>query len=133
LRAGRRQRVAVLIALGALVVAGAAYGLTSLGGSGNAATSWQQAWIGLQMEYSPTGGAMIAVVDPGSPAENAGLQAGDVITGVDGQPVAAPADVTQTIDSRRPGDALAIQVQRGLATYTTQVTLTARPSGLAYP
>jgi S1-C subfamily serine protease len=85
------------------------------------------------MQYWPTGGAMVAVVIPGSPAASAGLQPGDVITAIDGQPVSAPSDVAQTVDVRRPGERLSLQIQRGPLAYTTSATLVARPAGTASP
>jgi S1-C subfamily serine protease len=46
---------------------------------------------------APDGGALITTVRKDSPAEKAGLKAGDVITSVNGERVRDAADVTRTI------------------------------------
>jgi S1-C subfamily serine protease len=89
-----------------------------------------RAWLGLQMDYWPAGGAFVSDVSSGSPAAAAGLQQGDVIVKVDGQDVNGPGDVVQAIDAHKPGDSLSMQVQRGLDTVGVHVTLAQRPAGL---
>lgn len=51
-------------------------------------------------------------VVPGSPADKAGLVEGDIITRVDGQPVADPATAIVRIRSHAPGDELQLTVER---------------------
>ncbi|MFL5333336.1 MAG: PDZ domain-containing protein, partial [Geminicoccaceae bacterium] len=64
----------------------------------------------------PTGtkGAVVAQVDPGSPADQAGIRAGDVIVGVGTKPVASPDDAVRAIRSASRGDngALALRIVR---------------------
>ncbi|HZY17885.1 MAG TPA: DegQ family serine endoprotease [Ramlibacter sp.] len=57
-------------------------------------------------------GALVAGVQKGSPAEKAGLQPGDVIREVDGQPVVASGDLPAAIGLARPGDKVRLQVLR---------------------
>jgi S1-C subfamily serine protease len=57
-------------------------------------------------------GARIASVEDGSPAAGAGLQDGDVITAVDGEPVTSPADLAREIRSHEPGDRVTIAYTR---------------------
>lgn len=57
-------------------------------------------------------GAMIAGVEPGSPAARGGLRAGDVVTEIDGRPIRAPRDLAGTIGDSKPGASLAVTVQR---------------------
>ncbi|RMF39470.1 MAG: Do family serine endopeptidase [Alphaproteobacteria bacterium] len=57
-------------------------------------------------------GAVIASVEPGTPAEEAGLKAGDVIVAVDGRKVDDSADLRQNIGLRRPGDRVDITYLR---------------------
>lgn len=59
-----------------------------------------------------TGGATIVEVLPGSPAERAGLQAGDVIVAVDRQAVSPEADLATLIAVYEPGDRVTLAVQR---------------------
>tara|TARA_R110001583_G_scaffold149564_1_gene301655 strand:- start:18515 stop:19957 length:1443 start_codon:yes stop_codon:yes gene_type:complete len=57
-------------------------------------------------------GALIASVDPGSAADKAGLQAGDVVLGVDGVRVADSADLPRIIGEKRPGTKVRLDVWR---------------------
>jgi serine protease Do len=61
-----------------------------------------------------TKGAVVQGVRPGSPAETAGLQPGDVIVGVGSQPVSSPAEAARAMRSALDGKdhALALRVIR---------------------
>jgi membrane-associated protease RseP (regulator of RpoE activity) len=48
----------------------------------------------------------------GGPAEAAGLQIGDVITAIDGQPVASPDSVVKSVAAKRPGEVVNVTVIR---------------------
>jgi hypothetical protein len=130
-RISRAQaRLALIITAVVLLVAGGAWGLSALLGSSNGDGIAQAGspWIGLQMESLANGTVVVSSVTPGSPADVAGLRAGDVITEVQSRPVGAPIDVTEAVDALRAGDTVEIQVVRGSDTYTAQVKLTSRPS-----
>lgn len=58
------------------------------------------------------GGALVASVEPDTPAERAGLAAGDVIVAVDGATIDGSADLRQEIGLRRPGDDVEIAYLR---------------------
>lgn len=63
-------------------------------------------------------GAIVEDVKPGSPADNAGLQRGDVIMEVDRHPVKSAADVTQALSSVPNGqDALVLVWSNGGSTF----------------
>jgi serine protease Do len=64
-------------------------------------------------------GAVIAEVKPGSTAEQAGLQAGDVIVGVGDHAVSSPAEATRAIhESLKSSQAVALRIVRdGQATF----------------
>jgi S1-C subfamily serine protease len=75
-------------------------------------------------------------VQPGSPAEQAGLRPtrrntkgelvlGDVITGVDDQPVKRTGDLFNILDGKKVGDKVRIQVRRDGKNITAEATLTA--------
>jgi S1-C subfamily serine protease len=73
-------------------------------------------------------GAEVVQVVSGSPAEQAGLQAGDVITAVDGSTVTNASDLAQRVRSHQPGDQVTITYSRGGNSAQTQVTLGNRSS-----
>jgi S1-C subfamily serine protease len=54
-------------------------------------------------------GADVAGVAPDSPAQNAGLAAGDVITSVGGQTVTSPASLSTVIAAHSPGDSVVVE------------------------
>lgn len=70
-------------------------------------------------EYLP--GARIEHVEPGSPAETAGLEVGDVISKVDDYPIEAHTDLTGYVTSHA-GEVLAFTVTRGEASLTFEIT-----------
>ncbi|MGZ5271374.1 MAG: DegQ family serine endoprotease [Ramlibacter sp.] len=57
-------------------------------------------------------GALVASVQKGSPADKAGLQPGDVIRAVNGQPVVASGDLPAAIGLSKPGDEVQLKVVR---------------------
>lgn len=57
-------------------------------------------------------GALVASVSKGSPAEKAGLQAGDVIRQVDGQPIVASGDLPAWVGQVQPGQQAKLSVWR---------------------
>ena len=58
------------------------------------------------------GGALVAEVTPGGPAEAAGLRPGDLILKVDGQPVATGADLTRLVSRFHSGDSIRLEIRR---------------------
>jgi membrane-associated protease RseP (regulator of RpoE activity) len=72
------------------------------------------------------GGAEILNVAEGSPAAQAGLQAGDVITDVDGSAIKSASDLRQQVRSRQPGDQVTLAYSRGGNSAQAQVTLGSR-------
>jgi serine protease Do len=72
-------------------------------------------------------GALIRGVMAGGPAEQAGLQAGDVIVKFDDQDVADVSDLLKVLYSSQIGQEVKITFWRGDSQSTTQVTLAERP------
>ncbi|MBL8446105.1 MAG: DegQ family serine endoprotease [Zoogloeaceae bacterium] len=58
------------------------------------------------------GGALVASVEPGSPADKAGIKAGDVILAVNGSKVEESTDLPRIIGDMRPGSTARLQVWR---------------------
>jgi hypothetical protein len=66
------------------------------------------AWLGISTDDDVT----VAAVTSNSPAAAAGLQAGDVIVAVDGQPVGSVKEVVRDIRTHKPGDTCILDVVR---------------------
>jgi putative serine protease PepD len=82
---------------------------TAGGGSGYGA------YLGTIPDMTGSGGATgvrITGVRAGSPAEQAGLKAGDVITAIGAKVVANLFDMTEALRSHQPGDTVVIEVRR---------------------
>ncbi|MGH6878688.1 MAG: Do family serine endopeptidase [Rhizomicrobium sp.] len=56
-----------------------------------------------QLGLDPHGGVLVASVKPGSPADQSGLQPGDVILGIGGRPVTSPDDAASRIRAAENG------------------------------
>ncbi|HTV83178.1 MAG TPA: trypsin-like peptidase domain-containing protein [Acidobacteriaceae bacterium] len=70
--------------------------------------------------YGYKAGVMISHVDPGQPAADAGLRAGDAIVSVDGHPIANGDELVSIISSHKPGDKVDIgYVRNGQVMHTT--------------
>lgn len=72
-------------------------------------------------------GSIIASVESGSPASEAGLQEGDLVTAVDDHQVASMIDLVAQISTNRPGDDVTLTVQRDGDTIEVPVTLGQAP------
>ncbi|MCD8379504.1 MAG: trypsin-like peptidase domain-containing protein [Lachnospiraceae bacterium] len=70
-----------------------------------------------------TQGAVVQSVTEGSPADEAGLQAGDVITKVDDTEITGSSDLVTAISKTSGGDEIALTVNRSGETMTITVTV----------
>jgi len=70
------------------------------------------AYLGVMFDSRSRDGVVILSVNPGSPAQEAGLQAGDVILALNDQDVRAFQEAITIIRSLRPGDELRIVAER---------------------
>ena len=74
-------------------------------------------------------GALVSGVVSGTPADDAGLVAGDTITGVDGTTITAPSDLTSVLAGHAPGQNITVTwVDGSGATQSAVVTLAAGPA-----
>jgi serine protease Do len=85
----------------------------------------------LPVEYgaligTTTGGG--EAVFPGSPAEEAGLRAGDIIVSVDGEQLSADTDLSMLILPHAPGDTITLRVLRDNSATDVEVTLGELPA-----
>jgi S1-C subfamily serine protease len=68
-------------------------------------------------------GALVLNVEPGSPADAAGLEEEDVVIGVEGEPVGSSEELVVAVDSYAPGDTITVEVVRGGRSQEFQATL----------
>jgi S1-C subfamily serine protease len=88
-------------------------------------------------------GALVQDVEPGSPADEAGIEpgrsqvsvegqriaaGGDLITAVDGREVSGMDDVVAAVNAKRPGDELRLELLRDGERREVTVALADRPS-----
>jgi len=89
------------------------------------------AFLGIQMQDAGgRGPCMIEVATRDSPAEAAGLRAGDLVLSVDGTAIGNCAVLLDQITAHAPGDTVQVKVQRLSATVIAKVQLTTRDAML---
>jgi S1-C subfamily serine protease len=86
----------------------------------------------VQLNYQGNGVAIMQVV-PGTPADNAGLQPGDVILKVNGKDVAKDADAVAAIKATRPGQSIALQIWSAGVRKLVEVKVAERPPDTLVP
>ncbi|MEY4640126.1 MAG: hypothetical protein RLZZ227_120 [Pseudomonadota bacterium] len=72
-------------------------------------------------------GAVVSVVSPDSPAEAAGIQAGDIITGVNGASIVSSSDLRNTIGLLREGSEVQIELIRDQRRVTVNAEIGSAP------
>jgi serine protease Do len=74
-------------------------------------------------EYGFKNGVWVESVQPGGPAEKAGIKIRDIITSIDGRPIKDGADLVNEIASRRPGSSVRLGYLRDGKQGDTTVTI----------
>jgi len=102
-------------------------------------THTNQGFLGVQgQDVTPQSGAAqggVRVVgfasdaSGSSPAQAGGVQNGDIITAVNGQPITSQTDLAGAVFVQTPGTKITLTVQRGSSATTLTVTLGERPVG----
>jgi len=99
----------------------------------------ERAWLGvLVANVEPTvsaelglppdlEGALITETVNGAPADDAGLEAGDVITEIDGDPIRAAQDLTRILIQHEPGSTITARIVDENGTDTVEIELAQRP------
>jgi len=90
-----------------------------------------RSWLGVSVEEETErqqGGARILQVIPDSPAEEVGLQKGDVIVSVDGKPVYGPRGLSRVLGSHEAGSTVEIAIVRDGQNQALSVELGERPT-----
>jgi len=91
-------------------------------------------WIGVQIQpvskdiadslgLKTTDGALVAEPQPGSPADKAGIKAGDVITAVNGEKIQNARELARRISSMAPGNSVKLSVLQKGSEKTVTLTL----------
>ena len=74
-------------------------------------------------QFGIPGGAVVKAVAEGSPAETAGLQIGDIITQLNGEPVNGSTELVRMVSKANIGDILTLDIYRKGETLTVTVTV----------
>jgi serine protease Do len=99
-------------------------------------------WLGVQIQavtediaeglgLEDNKGVLVAGVEPGSPAEKAGIQTGDVITGFEGETVLRLKDLTRQVAAEEPQSKVEVEVWRQGDRKTLEVVLGSSPEQTA--
>ena len=94
---------------------------------GAGASKGYGAWLGSVPDFTPVErGVKLSGVTKGSPADTAGIRAGDIIVGLGTHDVADLQGMTDALRAHKPGDVVDVQVLRGGERVTLKVTLGSR-------
>ncbi|HET7753972.1 MAG TPA: trypsin-like peptidase domain-containing protein [Anaeromyxobacteraceae bacterium] len=74
-----------------------------------------------------TKGAVVQNVVPNAPAAKAGVQAGDIVVGVNGKQIGTSGELTRTVAANSPGAKVTLNLLRGGQKKDVQVTVGKRP------
>jgi putative serine protease PepD len=75
-----------------------------------------------------TAGALVQSVASGSPADQAGLRSGDIVTALGGTRVEGSNDLVAAVAAHEPGDRVTLKVTRGSESRELSITLGTQPS-----
>ena len=85
----------------------------------------ERPYLGVSLEVTDAGVA-IAQVEPNSPAAEADLQVGDVISAINGESIADAAGAAALIGDLEPGTAITLDIMRGEEAMSIEATLGSR-------
>jgi putative serine protease PepD len=87
----------------------------------------EHAYLGVSLD-STAPKARVAGVRSGTPAERAGIRAGDVVTTFDGTQISTSDDLARAINAHKPGDTVSVTYLRDGKSHTVTLKLVTRPS-----
>jgi putative serine protease PepD len=92
----------------------------------------EHAYLGVSLSEAESGEEGVVVSDAvdGGPAADAGLEDGDVILEIDGEPAESVQDVRAAVDAKQPGDQMVLEVRRDGDTERIEVDLGERPASV---
>ncbi len=90
----------------------------------------EEAFLGVGLEDRRDGGQGVIVtgVEAGTPAEEIGVSAGDLIVSIDGAPTQGSSSLIAAIRDKQPGDEVTVAIVRDAESLELSVTLTTRPT-----
>ncbi|MFF5296660.1 S1C family serine protease [Paractinoplanes globisporus] len=74
-------------------------------------------------QFGVPSGMYLRVVQPGGPADKAGLKTGDIVTSIDGRPMNSPESLFLATVGKKPGDQVKVQYSRDGSSGQATVTL----------
>lgn len=86
----------------------------------------ERPYLGVRYIMRPRGAEIMEVI-PGSPAEKAGLQVGDLVREVNGRRVSSAHPLAELLSSYRPGDRVTLTVERAGEELEIEVVLGRQP------
>ncbi|MCL4449449.1 MAG: trypsin-like peptidase domain-containing protein [Actinobacteria bacterium] len=86
----------------------------------------------LRQQYglTPTSGALVSQIYPGTAAYTAGLQVLDVIVSLNSTTIKSASDLTTALSKEKPGDRVTLGIYRGASKFNVTVVLGTKPAGL---
>ncbi|MBK8020378.1 MAG: PDZ domain-containing protein [Chloroflexi bacterium] len=111
--------VALILVMGVMAVGWA---------SAQAQDDAQRGFLGVSLSEDTETGVTIMSIVADSAAETAGLQVGDVITGVNGTEIASAQEVADAVGALSAGDTVSLDISRDGEAMTVEVTLGERPA-----
>jgi S1-C subfamily serine protease len=88
-----------------------------------------RAFLGVSVATVTAGGVLVSAVEKGGPADRAGIQAGDIIVSVAGQPTPSTDALSTVLAGLKPGRRVPVAVNRDGRRTTVTVTLGELPAG----
>ncbi len=89
----------------------------------------ERAYLGLSSGERPaTPGAVVGTVNPGTPAAEAGIRTGDLITKFGGKAIRNPSELSLQVLTKQPGDKVEVELTRNGDRRTVTVELGTRPN-----
>ena len=87
----------------------------------------KHAYVGVFLNGTSAGGAEISSVQPGSPANRAGLKPNDLVIAINGRKITSTQQFIETVDMYSPGQTITLTVKRNGATQQLKLQLGTRP------
>jgi predicted methyltransferase len=115
-------------------VPGVALALVLIGLAGWLRRDPTSGWIGLTLAPAGPGAGpavRVTAVMADSPAERAGVRAGDVVRAAAGRQIATPRELTHTVRHQTPGTSVSLALERDGAALAPTLAVAARPPDLA--